>query len=460
MNLASIVKHMLGDDRQMFRLAEVDILSPYVSASFFESLFTHKPRTVRLTTDIACPQRDRDAIVEVAKKKLANIRVGQCNGIVHAKLFLFHWQNKTTQRYRRFLLWGSSNATDGGFGRNAECLSMIALHRFSPDDRAAVLAYFKALQDDDSVESVTFQVDGLTLMLPSFNLTKQSEDFLTWLQRGRLCNPFPPDSTFRRLKVQLLAPINAQDPVSTEFRRHQISLSQQTAITYDFLRAESTTIDADEDADFDHQLDADSVTNNWRAKYFVHTIYGHWTSAECYNALRDQFVKRDYEERAREIEIVANSTSADWRRWEDAFLQILAIIANRVDGADRFLRLRDGQVDEASYRVQFRNQIDRQVARARDPWFKRSYVSGFSFVELPAMRETSSIWNEFQESFGDALASEIGRPRTRQMLARLMRKQGIVELGTNGNEVISAIEGSWGKHGRLIRTFFVPPRDA
>jgi hypothetical protein len=340
---------------------------------------------------------------------------------------------------------------------------MIALHRFSAEDRAEVLAYFKALQDDDWVRSVTIQVDGLTLMLPSFDLTNQSEDFLTWLQRGRLCNPFPADSNFRRLKVKLIAPINAQDPVSAEFRRHRISLSQQTALTYDFLRADPGAIDADEDEDgtyLDDQIDADSGINSWRAKYFVHTIYGHWTSAECYNALRGQFVKRDYEERDREIEIVANSTRADWKRWEDAFLQILAVIANRVDGAHRFLRFHDGQLDEIAYREQFRNQIERQVARAHDPWFKRSYVSGFSFAELPAMRETSSIWNEFQESFGDALASEVSRPRTRQLLARLIRKQHISEPGSDGNEVISAIEDSWEKYGRLLRAFFAPARDA
>lgn len=159
-------------------------MSPYVSASFFKTLLAHKTSTIRLTTDAACPQRDRDAVVKVAKRKLADIGVGQCNGIVHAKLFLFHWQNKTTQRYRRFLLWGSSNATDGGFGRNAKCLSMLSLHRFSRADRDAVLAYFKGLQNDDLVRSVTVNVDGLTLMLPGFNLTNQGEDFLTWLQRS------------------------------------------------------------------------------------------------------------------------------------------------------------------------------------------------------------------------------------------------------------------------------------
>lgn len=89
-----------------------------------------------------------------------------------------------------------------------------------------------------------------------------------------------------------------------------------------------------------------------RSRHVVHCS-SRWAT------LRDQSVKRDYEERAREIEIVANSTSAGWRRREDACLQILTIIADRVDSADRFLRFRDGQVDGVSYRVQFRNQIDR-----------------------------------------------------------------------------------------------------
>lgn len=107
MSLSKIVEQMIGPDRGRFKLSEIDILTPYVSASFFRELFALKPAKVRLTTDIACPQRDLDAVASLAPRKLAQIRVGQCAGIVHAKLFLFHWQNKETLRVRHYLVWGS-----------------------------------------------------------------------------------------------------------------------------------------------------------------------------------------------------------------------------------------------------------------------------------------------------------------------------------------------------------------
>lgn len=97
---------------------------------------------------------------------------------------------------------------------------MIGVHRFDATDRARLLDYFLSLRrSDDMVEPNVLNADGLTLMLPGFSSAEQTDDFLTWLQRGRLCNPFPPESTFRRLKVHLVEPIDRQDPVSIEFRR-------------------------------------------------------------------------------------------------------------------------------------------------------------------------------------------------------------------------------------------------
>jgi hypothetical protein len=276
-----------------------------------------------------------------------------------------------------------------------------------------------------------------------------------------LCNPFPPDSTFRRLKVQLIAPIDAQDPVSAEFRRHRLNLNQQTSITYDFLRAGSMA--ADEEAgevDFADGFEADPVISSWRAKYFIHTIYGHWTSAECYSALQKQFVKRDYEKRASEIAEIAGSTPEDWERWASSFVQILSDVADQVDRPDRFLRFDGDRLDVVGYHRQFRNQIRRQVDRARDPWFCRSYISGFSFAELPAMRETSSIWREFLDSLGEALAFEVAKRGTRQLLARQLRERRIVAVGSDGSEVISAIDYGWAEHGRIIRAFYAWSQDA
>ncbi|MDB5823093.1 MAG: hypothetical protein JWR21_1797 [Herminiimonas sp.] len=106
------------------------------------------------------------------------------------------------------------------------------------------------------------------------------------------------------------------------------------------------------------------------------------------------------------------------------------------------------------YHRQFLDQISKQVVRANDPWFCNSYISGFSFAELPAMRETASIWHEFVDSIGDALAHEVTRKGAHHLLAKTLCRCSVVEAGCDSSEVIEAINAHWETYGRDIRGFY------
>lgn len=441
--LSDFITHTLGPKTAQYRLDQVDLLSPYLSAPFFQSLAELSPTKIFLTTDAGCNPLEVDGIRRIFGRRLASITLGSCRGIVHCKAFLFHWKHKVTGRYKRFLLWGSCNATASGFGANAESYSWFCL---SNKNRGDLKAYFCALRGGQgTVPKTEIDCGEVMLILPAFRLGQATSTFETWIQRGRLCQAFPPDGDFRKLKVRLLSKPGNNVPFVEELARNGLTPYQQTTISYDYMRQSQLGPEEWDDAEVEAQP--------WRSKYFVHTMYGYWTSDECFHANSAFFKKKDHERRSEELSCIASASNAQRRRWSDDFLNLLTSIASRRQDARKFLHIRNGALDIDKYREMFDTQILRQRQRAQDPWFRQAYISGFVFPPVPPMRDMPQLWNEFLKTLAESLVFELGKRSGRNRLAKALRKHEIANGDIDCERLLSILCGQWDQHKDVIQCF-------
>ncbi len=109
MNLCEILQQAYPKGLQDLNLSRVDIVSPYISEGFFNQLLELEPKEVFLVVDAGCSERDIVNVKQLLGDILVNdkIRLGKSAGLVHAKLFLFHWTNNQTRSTSQLLIWGS-----------------------------------------------------------------------------------------------------------------------------------------------------------------------------------------------------------------------------------------------------------------------------------------------------------------------------------------------------------------
>ena len=317
MNLTELRKSCLGNRVDEYSLEKVDIISPYISEGFFNPLIEElDPLEILIVTDISCSPNALQQVKEVLNNKNIkyNVRFAECNGIVHAKCYLFHWRNNNTNRFKRLLLWGSCNATEGGFKRNTEIFSWLLLSELDNNTIQKIKSYIISIRENpNSVCSAEIKHEGLTLLLPRITFCepdKEEDTFDLWVQGGRLCHQFQNDSSFRHLRVKLNEKVPKNDKLNNALKAEGLDGNEQVTISDDYLRKKSDEKDKE-----------DSL--RWRSKFFVDTIYGFWTSNQCFDHNRNDFRKIDCERRRQEIDTIANATKYQRKIWRDDFVDKL-----------------------------------------------------------------------------------------------------------------------------------------
>jgi len=460
MDLKHLRNICLGRMLKNYRLEKVDILSPYLSDLFCIKLKELKPQHVYITTDAGCPSAAIKSVEEELGNKLGHIKLAQSKGIVHGKCYLFHWKNKDTNRYKRLLLWGSCNATEGGFERNAEIFSWLQLSKIDKEQQSHIISYFSDLSDlgnnGDDIEGIIIKINALTIKLPDIQFFKpESTTFDLWIQKGRLCHPFPNDPSFRHLRVVLKTKIAPDDILSTELRKNNIGINQQTTIAYDYLRQTFDEIeDEEEEREGDDEKSDDNFTTTWKSRYFVDTVFGFWTSEDCFKENGESFHKRDTAHRENEINQISRANPEQRDKWNENFLSILKSISDAIPNASEYFHYEDGELDIERYKKLFENQLNRDLIRSKDSWFRHGYISGYDFPEIPPMREFSSNWNQFITSFSNSLFFEVNKSGTRSWLAQTIRDYTDLGTAVNSDEFLEILRNKWKQNKEDIECFY------
>ena len=153
-------------ERYRGRAAALYVIGPYPTAEFLEKLKNIlKPKKLIVAVDEGWNRRQIEAIGCLVKKGLRYAK--SRNGFVHAKLYLAVWETRGTRT--ACLVWGSANASLGGFDRNAEAVSRLILS----DDctLTCVLNYFEKLEHSEGkTKSLDIPMrQGLRIQLPAFS---------------------------------------------------------------------------------------------------------------------------------------------------------------------------------------------------------------------------------------------------------------------------------------------------
>jgi hypothetical protein len=123
-------------------LEELVVIGPYPSPEFFRRFFRDfKPARITLVFDGCCDTETVNSILAVPEiRRSAQIRYGWCDGILHAKVYYVRWSDRTRANSLCKLIWGSLNASQNGFDRNAETLAHVTM---APSALARYLAAFQ-----------------------------------------------------------------------------------------------------------------------------------------------------------------------------------------------------------------------------------------------------------------------------------------------------------------------------
>jgi hypothetical protein len=450
MRLEDLRNICLGRMIENYELEAVDILSPYLSDTFFDKLGELEPQHVYVTTDAGCSSTKIESIERSLGEIPTQLKLAQCEGIVHAKCYLFTWRNRRVNRYKRLLLWGSCNASQGGFERNAEIFSWLLLSKIGQEQQSAIINYFSELRgNDNGTNPIKIKIDALTLKLPRIRFfDPEQTTFDLWIQKGRLCHPFPNDPNFRHLKVTLKTRIVSDDSLSTELERNSIGINQQTTISYDYLRQA-----AEEEENEQEENPDDGYTRIWKSKFFVDTVFGFWTSEDCFNNNGRDFHRQNTARREMEIDQISQSTFLQRKEWSENFLSILESISNSIPNPSRYFHCRDGVLDTERYKELFKKQLNRDWTRSKDPWFKHGYISGYDFPEVPPMREFSSNWDEFIKSLSSSLLFEVNKRNPRNRLAQAIKGLNI-EQTDDSDKFLEMLRNEWDSIQESIRCFY------
>lgn len=105
-----------------YHLAELLVVNPYPVPDFFRDVAKAlRPKHCVLVVDDGWPPSRIEAVQRVLRRAkvratIHRVQAPESGALVHAKLYLFRWQNPTGNRQLRKLYFGSANASPQGFG--------------------------------------------------------------------------------------------------------------------------------------------------------------------------------------------------------------------------------------------------------------------------------------------------------------------------------------------------------
>ncbi len=433
-----------------FRLHRATIIGPYPTADFIKEVLDWQPEEVILAVDDGWPQERIDHIRQVFaghKAKLILWRVAPAvgDGLVHAKLYCLEWVNAANNRRRHMLLAGSANASSQGFGTHAEAFVHLDLADLEPTDKKQVLHYFGEVALGHDVDATKFCIRNKSwLSIPALRVVRKQwpNGFDAWIRRGRLCHSYQPDPTFGRLVLRLKEPM-PQGLLGTNLGNSGFSVAAETqAFTRPYV---SYTSNVGEEG---------SDRQNWRQRYFTETIYGYWTSAECFKRFEEEFVAPHAEGRELALDAIRDPEQTTRLGWMDDFMRSIGKVFEPLTSEQRetyFHVVSNGKLDAKKYRQQAEAKLHRDWAKARDEYFCKRFTSGFAFPPVPAL---GSEFEDFALDLSANLLAKLQSRRVNNKLAATLRKHHIAEPDMTPEELLALLRAQWDDIGaRLVRFF-------
>jgi len=462
MNFISFCDISLKGQISQYVLREIIIISPYLSKFFFQTLNTLNPDKVYIITDAECLKKDIQDVKDVLNERLIQFRFAKCKGIVHAKLFFFLWHNITDDKAEEILLWGSCNATDAAFNRNAEVYSWISERGVTSQKTwEEIVNYFNRLKYEKNVKGGIRELsDGIHINLPSLNFIAERisyDTFDDWIQNGMLCHPFPNDPLFRHFKIKVNKALENDNKIEKIFRNSGLYLMQHSTISYDYIRKTGKETEKNNSNKVYESI--------WKAKFFTDTIFGYWTSDECFNNKKHLFRKYDKYDLENEINLIANSTEEQYKLWIEEFIEIILKVAKQLQSPEIYFYYKNNILDAKKYRMTVEEQIKRDIIRSRDEWFRFSYITGNEFYDIPPMRTFSQHWKKFIISLCNALLFEIVKPLSRNFLAKTLNKLNknkiiVLDNVKNGEDLLNFMRANWEQIRNEIIYFYPDEKDS
>lgn len=433
-----------------FRLCRVTIIGPYPTPDFFEQVLDWRPEEVILAVDDGCPQERIDDIRRVfvaheADLILRRVAPSVGDGLVHAKLYCLEWVNAANNRRRHTLLAGSANASSQGFGTHAEAFVHVDLANIALPKKKEVLQYFGALALGNDVALTQFHIgDKSWLSMPALRVVHAPwpNGFDAWIRRGRLCHSYQPDPTFGRLVLRLKEPM-PQGLLSTNLGNSGFRVAGETqAFTRSYV---SYASDVEEE---------ENERQNWRQRYFTETVYGYWTSAECFRQFEDEFVAPHADGRELALQAIRAPERTTRLVWIDNFIHSIDSVFETLTAEQQktYFHVRlNGKLDAEKYRQQAEAKLDRDRAKARDEYFCRRFTSGFAFPPVPAL---GSEFEEFALDLSANLLAKLQSRRVNNKLATTLRKLQIAEPDMTPEQLLSQVRDQWDDIGTYLVRFF------
>ncbi len=375
--LKAIVPKSIDIDR-------IVILSPFVKESFVKKLMEYyQPNNVL----VICDKVNELESDNISQLENVEVKLSECKGIVHSKLFLFKSSEKN------IFLWGSCNATDAAFGQNTETYAWV---KFPSSERKELLDYFNQLSKDAPIKIEEFHcsLNGIQVFLPEFSLIEPKNNFDKWLENGVLFNP-ESNTIPKTLKVELKRDIKAtnQDGIKVH---------------------EKKTVDIELFGEKNAILPKNLVYKNYAAE----TIYGHWIHKDIRNSsifieIEKEFGKKiddliNYVEKEKEKLI-----NSGYERLEKFVKESLG------DKLDRYFdkpAIKGGQLNSDYFKKDFREQLERHIQK-----YKILRKEPFQHYPIPSIRPNKEQWNRFVKSFVEFIRQKIEQKRIHNNLSKIIR---------------------------------------
>jgi len=393
------------------------VIAPYFDPRFAKRLVKRlSPNRARFVLDDGARRDDIQALEAACVGTDVKVALGSARGIVHLKGFYFEFVKVKGEgpRKHRFL-FGSANATEAAFRGNGNA-ELIAAANLSAAHDNELLMYLQALVDavegdsNKDIPTVSFKPlkHSPTLQISPFRISPvgPAPGFDAWLQRGLLVAKYRDAQKFLNVEVRLKKPL-PRDHVARIFAAQGlIPVGARNLVRYPYVGQQVAN-------------EEDGPTEvKWKARYCVWTRLGEWLSDNCYDHHKGIMIaKSSLSRNARVEKLLACQDDRDWK------------IRRRKAFVNRILRtwkgLRKAHYNPVDYLPSNAERLDRNIVSnklgekietdllfARIPDFRRRYVSGYDFPELPRFRQDTRAWDGFVHSWGESIVLEAAKPIT------------------------------------------------
>lgn len=397
------------------------VVSCYASGAFFKKLRRElKPESVAVVLDDGARTEVVDEVREaVGKRRLQRLGFGhRPSGLVHVKAYLCSWRVPGRKNPRHVFVWGSANASGGGFGRNAEGVAAARVYR---SRHRALFRWFEQAATSHQVAGCTVQLDGVRVELPAFDVRTDPAPatFDAWLQRGRLCHAYTPDPSFLRISLRLkrALPVGDEGAILADQGLAPDRGAQLVRFDYLGLGREGRPRGG----------------TQWRARHFIETNLGAWTSEQCFHRGRRRFGEAGRDEREAIIERVLEAGEARHAAWVDDLGARLrhverALRGRGLDPAEWFEVDAGGAIIVSHYKTAALQQLIDDQQKARTDEMRARFVLRFDFPRVPRFRADVEAWEAFAASLAETLLMQLQKARVGNRLAAAFVASGVVRV--------------------------------